>query len=722
LRRRAIYLSAALVLALGMAGTALWLGDLAQRAAVTSENARRVAFARELAGAAVNNLSADPERSLLLALQAISTTRAVDGTVLPSAEEALHAALIGSHVRLTLSGHAEWVMTGAYSPDGTRLASVERDGTVIVWAAATGQALWRLPGSTPLVDDNGYQRLAFSPVTDEFAAADAQVINIWNAQTGERRLTLKGHTADVWAVAYSPDGRWLATGGVDGTVRLWDVATGALLHTLTGHTASVEGVAFSPDGKLLVSVGDDRALRVWDAATGDLVRADTDFPSLLYSVAFSPMCGSATTATTPGCGAQVWFGSDEGLHTLAVGTPGSQLALAGGYGGPAFSRDGRWMAVLSNSQVTVWDTASQQVALTLLGHTNWATSVSFSPDGHRLATTSYDRTVKVWDLQAEEMGPVIAAADEQVAYAPDSRRLVTAGSSGTATIWDAANGTPQLTLPSAAPVLGLAYSPDGQRVILGQIDNVARVWDTVTGALVFTLAGHTVGVRDVAYSPDGRQLLTASFDGTAKLWDAATGAEVRALTGHQGILIAGAFSPDSQAVATGSSDKTAILWDAATGAVRLTLTGHTEPVEDLAFSPNGGRLVTGSGDGTAMVWDTATGAALLTLRGHTSDVRAVTFSPDGALIATGGGDSLVIVWDAATGAELHRLPGAPGGVTSVAFDPAAGGTRLAVAGPGGQLRLFALDIDELLPLAYSRATRPLTLDECRRYLHLEACP
>src|SRR5262249_3938791 len=158
------------------------------------------------------------------------------------------------------------------------------------WEAASGRELRRWTGSTPASGAGavGVQRLDFSPVAMHIAASDNNVVNIWDADTGQRLATLTGHKGAVWAVAYSPDGRYLATGSVDGGLRIWDAATGALLHELIGHTNAVEGVAFSPDGKRLASAGDDQSARIWDTATGQLLQAKTDFDSPLYTVTFSP--------------------------------------------------------------------------------------------------------------------------------------------------------------------------------------------------------------------------------------------------------------------------------------------------------------------------------------------------------------------------------------------------------------------------------------------------
>ena len=226
LRQRARYLLGAFVLAVIMAGVALFQAEQARQSAVTAQRERQIAHVRELAAAALSNLSIDPERSILLAMQAVSTTRAVDGSVLPEAEEALHRSILASHVALTLDGHTTPLIGVVYTPDGKRLATIGKDGTVKVWDATTGLELLNLPGTTPLADSYGPQRLAISPDGALLASSDNNQVKIRDSVSGTELRTLSGHTAEVWAVAFSRDGKRLATGGLDATVQVWQVCHG----------------------------------------------------------------------------------------------------------------------------------------------------------------------------------------------------------------------------------------------------------------------------------------------------------------------------------------------------------------------------------------------------------------------------------------------------------------------------------------------------------------
>jgi WD40 repeat protein len=709
LRRRAYYLSGAFILALIMAGVALFLGEQARQSAITAQNAQRITYARELAGAALNNLEIDPERSILLALQAVSTTRMVDGTVLPEAEEALHRSLLASPVRLTLTGHEIGVLTAAFSPDGQRIATIGRDGVTIIWDANTGSELLRLPGTTQPGDAISAQRLAFSPDGRWLATADDSLIRLWGVTSGDLIRTFSGHSGEVWAIAFSPDGSQLASGGADAQAYIWDVNTGATQFELTAHTEAIEELAFSPDGRWLVTTSDDLSMKVWEAASGALLQDISDLTVPAYSIAFSP--DSSRMATDN----MIW--DTRALpFTLASTIPEN-------IGAVVFSPDGHWLAGSSGSIAKVLDAATGQPLLTLAGHTSWIIDVAFSPDGERLTTTSLDGTAKVWSLTPGYEVVTVAGKGWRVAFSADGTQLAMEGLDGTASIWDAATGNPIRDLEGhTQSLLNVAYDPTGHRLATGSFDATAKIWDTDTGVELLTLTGHELGIRDLAFSPDGSRIATASFDMTARVWDALTGETLLTLKGHEGGVVGVAYSPNGKWIATSSLDSTAKLWDAETGQLLFTLKGHTAPIPDIAFSPDSSKVITGGQDAIAQLWDTATGKELLTLTGHSAEIQSVAFSPDGQLIATGSGDNTAKVWEAETGRELLTLPGSIGGVAGVAFNPKSSEPQLAVASPNGVVRVFLVKIEDVLTLSKLRLTRSLTLAECQKYLHLQECP
>jgi WD40 repeat protein len=571
---------------------------------------------------------------------------------------------------VTLNDHPGGVSQVAFSPDGGRVATANADGTVNVYDAATGQVRLTIRGHSQIV-----WGVAFSPDGRLLASAagDKAIllqqpgeIKVWDAGTGREAAALRGHRSLVFDVAFSPDGRRLASGGADRALRIWEVPAGKMVLLLNGHTGAIRRVAFSPDGRRLASASYDSTVRVWDVSTGEAIHILRHTP-------------------------------DGALDTMTSLLARDLELTAASVFGVAFSPDGRRLASASVGKVVIWDADTGHELRTLRGHTGAVSQVAFSPDGRRLASAGADNIVRLWDPDSgQERGGYRVNSDGiyGIAFGPDGRRLATTGY-GEAHILD-------LEADQAARVLGrhkggavhVTFSPAGDRVASSGDDGMVKVWDAASGRLLLTLRAHRQGAAS-DYSPDGRRLATcgADDDNAVRVWDAETGREVLTLRGHANAVVRVAFSRDGRYLASAGLDQTVRIWDAATGRTMHTLRGHNAVVLRLAFRPDGRQLASAGKDENIRLWDPATGQEVGVLAGQ---FPPMAFAPDGRRLASAGTDRVVKLRDVATGRETVSLltqKGDPTGVAySVAFSPdgkrvAASGVRLN-SGEAGSLTVW----------------------------------
>jgi WD40 repeat protein/transcriptional regulator with XRE-family HTH domain len=544
--------------------------------------------------------------------------------------------------------------------------------------------------------------VAFSPDGKIMASGSGDgAVRLSNLATHQQiGSPLTGHGGPVNSVAFSPDGKSLASGGDDDTVRLWDLATHRQIgRPFTGRGGSVVNtVAFSPDGTTLASGSLDGTVRLWDVATHQQVGRLPAGGVAILSVAFSP--DGKTLASGSGDGTvRLW----EMASHRQIGSPLT------GHGGPvnsvAFSPDGKSLASGgADGTVRLWDLAThRQIGGPLTGHDGPVFSVAFTPDGKSLASGGADKTVRLWDLATHrQIGSPLTGHGglvNSVAFSPDGKALASGSDDHTVRLWDLATGR-QIGRPLTghrASVSSVTFSPDGTTLATGSVDFTARLWDLATGRQVGSpLNGHSSVVESVAFSPDGKTLATGGEDGTARLWDLATHRQIGSpLTGHSGAVVGVplvAFSHDGKTLATGGDgNDIAWLWDLATHRqIGSSLTGNGSVVSPLAFSPDAKTLATGNIDGTARLWDLATHRQIGSpLTGHGSEATSIAFSPGGKTLATGDDDGRVRLWDLATHRQIGSpLTGHSGVVYAVAFSP--DGKTLASGSADGTVRLWDL--------------------------------
>jgi WD40 repeat protein len=663
--------------------------------------------------------------------QAIILSRmALDADHTAGSEIALRQAILDYYPAETLRDVADVVYTVIYSPDGTQILAGLVNGEARVWDAQTRRLIRTFPvgvGTAPnQSDQRGIWGAAYRSDGQQLAFTVGNSVEIWNID-GTPVITLTGHTGPVYSVAYSSDGKWLASGGGDANTLIWNTQTWQPI-SLTNHLRTVRSVAFSPDGKWLGSGSWDKTITLHPitlTASGTLSIGLpitlTGHTANVNAIAFSPDSKSIASASDDRT-ARVWdvktglekltlTGHTDTVRTVAYSADGQSLLTAG-----------------SDAVALIWDVGrgNNQYTRYLTGPTSVINGAALSPDGHWVMAGSGDGTVWVWDREPAASGSYTVlnrhtGGVRRLVYKPDGTALASASSDGTVRVWAGDTGEPIMTLPKVGGALwSAAYSPDGKLIATVGADSFTRIWDVsnsqpVTPAI--TLQGHGKDqVGAVAFSPDGRYLATGGWDDNAVIWDTQTWQPVHKLEGHLDDINAVAFSPDSRVLATGSSDDTIKLWDVVTGNLIKTLAGHTSDVFGLAFSPDGQQLASGSWDNTIRLWDMRTYTTTEVLEGHSSYVYDVAYSADGKYLVSGSRDQSVRLWDltAAPPETIGILYGHTGLVRAVAYRP--DGKVFASGSADTTIRRYPALYDDVLRISKEYVPRELTPEEERSLL------
>jgi WD40 repeat protein len=518
-------------------------------------------------------------------------------------------------------------------------------------------------------------------------------IRFWRVSDGEQILTYKAHTSWVQSIDFNFNGLLFASCSDDQTVKLWDTNTGECIQVLQGHHNQVCAISFGPDGSIIASAGEDHTVRLWDVHTGQCIQIFEGHIDAVGSIAFTPD------------GLIIASGGEGEDHTVRLWDirTGECVKILHGHTDAvrsvAFSPNGYVLASGSGDHtLKVWNPKTGQCLQTLKSHVDSVRSIVFSPSGDTLVSGSQDHTVKIWDLATEKCLKTLQGHTSWVrgvAFSPNGRLLASGSGDYTVRLWDTRTGQCLKTLHGYTnQIRAIAFSPDGYTLASGGEDPIVRLWNVATGQCTRALYSYFGWISTVTFSPDGKFLASGSGDCKVKLWDVSTGQCLRIFEGHTKWVRSVAFSPDGKFLASGGADYIVRLWDVGTGQCLRTLQDYANQVRSVDFSPDGQILAGGGHDTVLMLWDVITGKCLRTLEGHTSQVRAITFSPDGKFLASGSSDCTVKLWKVSTGQCLKTLQGHKNWVRSVAFSP--DGQTLASSSSDCTIKLWNISTGQCL--------------------------
>jgi WD40 repeat protein len=563
-----------------------------------------------------------------------------------------------------------------------QLGNVDKNTEILV-NEALGVATYQVQEYNRLLGhEKGVFGVTFRPDGKMIASGSFDgTVKLWKPD-GSLIKTIQAHRDRVYSVAFSPDSKILASASGDKTVKLWKL-DGTLITTLTNHNLGVWGVAFSPNGQFIATCSDDKTIKIW-TKEGYLLKSFQGHSDNVMAIKFSPD-GKMLASASADKKIKFWTLKGEEIKTINAHNDVVNNIV--------FSPDGKMLASSSaDKTIKLW-TVEGRLLNTLKGHRESVWGLAFSPDGKMIVSGSFDKTIKFWNREGVELQTFNGHGSDvmDIAFSPDGQTLVSASLDRSLKLWRIKESLMTVFRGHRDRVLGITFTPDGKNIISSSVDKTIKWWN-LQGEELKSVIGHTQPVLDVAISPKGDFIVSGSFDNTLKLWNN-QGKELKIFTGHTMGVHTVAINPQGNLIASGSLDKTIKLWTVE-GKLLKTLKGHEAQLDNIVFSPDGERLVSVSADKTIKIW-TVGGELLKTIKAHQQDVVGIAFSPDNKMFASGSADKTIKLWTR-DGELIKTLTGHKEVVFTLAFSPK--GNILASGSLDKSIKLWRTDGTEIITL------------------------
>lgn len=697
LQRLVAGLAAMLLLAVLGGGLAFWQNRERQAQQVVGQAHQLALTSRQL-------LASAPDLAALLAVEAYR---------LHADADTLGALLGGAYAadrRVELNQGGFSVFGLAVSPDGTRLASADRNGDVGLWDLAGRVQAATLRGHRRHVAEAHAKRVAFdgsgrllaSTAREPAIRSSPGSLIVWDVETGQPVFE-RGFARLSEGLAFAPDGRTVAVGVDSGRIELWSLADGTR-RILEGHSRETGSLAFSPDGRLLASTGFHERPVVWDVRTGE--RKATIPTEQAHTVAFDPDDAATLMTGSTASGVRLWDLSGDRPRlriTLAASTPYAWSVSA--------PLGGRIAVADENGLVTLWDTRTGRPLASYRDRGRVEVrAVTLGQEGELLVAAGTGKTITVREGAVPSFGGHHGEVTD-LEVAPGGHVVASAGADGTVRLWDAAGNALGVLHVHHDRVEAVAFNQAGGRIAAVTRDHTVSIWDVATRQRLEHLTYEGLGAStDIAYQPGNRALVTASS--VRFRWEL-PGLKLRPFAGPPWLASSLRFTPAGDVLVSADPAGGLMTWD--TG-VEQQIAGRYSgqaDIRDIALSPDGSTIATAGADRTVKLWETRTLKELATLSGHTAAVQSLAFSPDGRVLASAGEDRAIVVWDLATRRELATLTGHAPGPQTLAFTTAG---DLLSGGSDGRIVRWSLTSEAALARICREVGRDLSAREWARHL------